>query len=445
MKLAPKYTGNLNHKYTYVFISLMIILVILTELENIKINAIVFMTLKRGIITQNCFWWRLNDFFRDSTGYETYINLKQRGRFVKLNVLGKPIYLLTSIDDIKEMLDSSPDPFAAGILKKNFFSTFMTRNVGISDGDEWVRRRKYNDIVLETDHVHYLLSTFSEYIKEKLHDLKPNNFSTFSEATRQITSKIIFGTYKYNDIIFKIFKQADSILSATLGVNYIDQNDLLIYENYLKKQMHNPRPNCLLYFGNKHHTTLPEKDIIEQIPHWIFPIAGLFSVHLPRLLVLLLNHPSEYDIVKNEILNKRYLIKDNYIRKCILELFRLNNAVNSTFRGLIEPYSFSNTNVTFAAGTEFVFFNNPLLRDLFEHPNQFVPSRWNLKLENEYIALMFNQGNQRCPGKELTISLLQASCVSFLEMCNFNLKTNIQLNTKHIPYLINPCTIEFSF
>jgi cytochrome P450 len=432
-----------NHKNISFFVLLIIILYILSEQENIKVNAIVFMTLKRGIISQNCFWWKLNDFFTDSAGYEIYKTLKQKNRFVKLNILGKKIYLLTTLGDIKELLDSSPNPFGAGVFKKNFFSSFMTRNVGISDGSEWVNRRAYNDKVLETDHPHHLTPMFSDYINEIVYKLKPTDFTTFTEATKQITSKIIFGTYTYNDVIYKVFKQADSILSATFGANFINKTDLTLYENYLRTHLHKPQPNTLLYLGHKYHTLLPEKDVIEQIPHWIFPIAGLFNVHLPRLLVLLVNHKTEFEIVKNEILNKRYHTKDNYIRKCILELFRLNNAVNSTFRSLLEPYSFSNTTTTFDTGTEFVFFNNPVLRDLFERPNQFVPSRWNEDLENEYRSLMFNQAQQRCPGKELTLSLLQAGCICYLEMCNFNLKTTIKLDTNYIPYLINPCTIEF--
>lgn len=426
----------------YVFIIFLVILLI-TQLDTIKVNAIVFMTLRRGIITQNCFWWRVNDYFPDSTGYELYQRLKQKERFVKLNILGKDIYLLTKLNDIQELLDSSPNPFGAGILKKSYFSSFMSRNVGISDGLEWVKRREYNDIILETDKPHSLTPIFTEYINEIFSTIKPKDFSEFTQATRQITSKIIFGTYEYNDIIYKIFKQADSLLSATFSMNFINKQDLAEYEEYLRKELHNSRPNTLLSLGHQYHKMLPQQDLIEQIPHFIFPIAGLFSVHFPRLLVLLLNHPKEYEIVKEQIQHNQHFHRENHIRKCILELFRLNNAVNSTFRGLLEPYQFTDSNVEFEKGTEFVFFNNPVLRDLFERPNEFVPSRWDAKLENEYRALMFNQANQRCPGKELVLSLLQSACVQYLKLCDFKVNTNIKLNPEYIPYLINPCTITF--
>jgi hypothetical protein len=56
---------------------------------------------------------------------------------------------------------------------------------------------------------------------------------------------------------------------------------------------------------------------------------------------------------------------------------------------------------------------------------------------------MFNQGNQRCPGKELVISLLTHALVIYLQQNKYKLETNIKLNKEFIPYIINPCTIEF--
>lgn len=136
-------------------------------------------------------------------------------------------------------------------------------------------------------------------------------------------------------------------------------------------------------------------------------------------------------------------MEESYIRKCILELFRLNNAVNSTFRGVTESFSFKDSEVVFEPNTQFVFFNNPVLRDLFEHANEFIPSRWDKELEESIRALMFNQGNQRCPGKELVISILTMALRNFLEVNHYKYSTNIEVDTKMIPFILNPCTIRF--
>jgi hypothetical protein len=240
-----------------------------------------------------------------------------------------------------------------------------------------------------------------------------------------------------------VFKQADSILSARFNVNTVDAADLEAYRTYMRKELESPKPNTLLSLGNTHHALLPMDSVIDQIPHWVFPIAGLFSVHLPRLMVLLANHPTELAKVNHEIREETQFRRTSYVRKCILELFRLNNAVNSTFRGITKSFTFDNSDQVFEEGTQFAFFNNSILRDLFDSPNQFVPSRWSPELEESNRALMFNQGNQRCPGKELVISLLTQGLGSFLRMNDYSVETPIKLDPTFIPYILNPCTITF--
>lgn len=440
MKLSLLYDSPLYH---YLTILIVIVLVILFNWETIRVNLIVLFTLNRGIISQNCFWWKLNDFLPDATGTEVYEQLKQQGRFINLNILGQHIYLLTDIQDIQQLLDLSPNPFGPGVFKENFFSTFIPKNVGISVNPEWKYKRLYNDKVLQTDRTHEYTQIFGSYIRDVFAELNPKSFEQFTEATRRITSKIHFGTYEYNPILYKVFKQADSILSARFRIDTVNPKDLAEYREYLRVQLEHPKPKTLLELANTYHSMLPIDSVLDQIPHWVFPIAGLFSVHLPRLLVLLANHPEEYARVVEEIETKTYLHRDNYIRKCILELFRLNNAVNSTFRGLTESFTFTNSTQTFEKGTQFVFFNNPVLRDLFDLPNQFVPSRWSIEMEHSIRALMFNQGNQRCPGKELVISLLTEALVHYMELNRFNISTTVHLDTTFIPYILNPCTIEF--
>jgi cytochrome P450 len=427
----------------FLFSFVFLLLVLFLNWDMIVTNLVMIFTLNRGIISQNCFWWRLNDAMPDATGTAVYKRLKEQGRFVALNLLGQKIYLVTDIYDITQLLTLSPNPFGPGILKENFFSTFIPQNVGIAVNPDWKYKREYNDKVLETDRLHQYNDTFGEYIQEAFTSIQPKNFEEFTELTRGLTSQIIFGSYEYNPIIYKVFKQADSLLSARFHVNTVNQKDLEEYRNYLRNELEHPKPKTLLHLANQYHTMLPMDSVIDQIPHWVFPIAGLFSVHLPRLLVLLANHPGELEKVKQEIFEQKYLQKDNYIRKCILELFRLNNAVNSTFRGLTEPFTFEKDTQVFEPGTQFVFFNNPVLRDLFESPNEYIPSRWNLTLEESFAALMFNQGNQRCPGKELVISLITQALVVYLELKHFSIHTNIQINPSFVPYILNPCTIEF--
>jgi cytochrome P450 len=426
-----------------VLVAGLILLLIIINWETVQVNLIVLFTLNRGIISQNCFWWALNDFLPDATGVEVYKRIKSRGRFVTLNILGDRVYLLTDVRDIQQLLDLSPDPFGPGKIKQNFFSTFIPKNVGISVGTEWTYKREYNDKVLETDRLHQYNKYFGEYIDAVFEESRPKTFAEFTEATRKITSRIIFGTYDYNPIMYKVFKQADSLMSARFNINTVNAGDLEEYREYMRKELETPKPNTLLSLANTHHALLPMDSVIDQIPHWVFPIAGLFSVHLPRLMVVLANHPDELKKVVRELREETQFRRTSYVRSCILEIFRLNNAVNSTFRGLTDSFKFKNSDETFEKGTQFVFFNNSVLRDLFDSPNQFVPSRWTPELEVSSAALMFNQGNQKCPGKELVISLLTQGLGSYLRLNDYSLETNTKLDINFIPFILNPCTITF--
>ena len=99
---------------------------------------------------------------------------------------------------------------------------------------------------------------------------------------------------------------------------------------------------------------------------------------------------------------------------------------------------------TYKKGEQFVFFNNPLLRlEYKDRPDQYVPERWTSDLEESKIALQFNQGNQSCPGKELAISIMEVMTVEYLIRVNFDIKTNIKLDTMNIDTLINPCRVVF--
>lgn len=429
--------------HTSLIVTVVVIAAVIVFWEDLWINAIVILTLNRGIISQNCVWWSLNDMFPDSTGAEFYQTLKERGRFVPLNVLGKEIYLVTHLDDITQLLHASPNPFGPGILKKNFFDSFMPTNVGISTNPEWKDRRTYTDGVLEPNKVHTFHHAFDAYIQEALAVTVPKSFDEFGEFSRRLTSKILFGTFEYNPVIYKVFKQADSILSARFNTHPVDPTDLKNFREYMKERLESPEPNTLMSLANRHHGRIPMDVVIDQIPHWVFPIAGLFSVHLPRLMLLLANHPKELDTVVAEVKAQTFVDSDTQCRKCILEMFRLNNAVNSTFRGLTQPFQFNSDPRVFPPGSQFVFFNNPVLRDKFEFPNQFVPSRWTQSLELSHQALMFNFGNQVCPGKELVITLLTLGLANYLRANDYTVSTPIKLNTSSIPYMINPCSVVF--
>ena len=91
----------------------------------------------------------------DGTGINLYNTFKRKyGDFAPSNMFGKEIYIVTNINHIKTILLNSPNLFTVGDLKKTFFKSFMSKNVGVSSGCPWKNRRYINEMALVTDKLH---------------------------------------------------------------------------------------------------------------------------------------------------------------------------------------------------------------------------------------------------------------------------------------------------
>lgn len=428
-----------------IIIIILLITIIHCYYNTIMLNILVFLTIQRGILIQNCTWYKINDWLlTDKTGVGIIKNLKKEGDIVTTNIVGTNINIINNINYVDQLLQKSPFVFGVGKFKFNFFQTFMKYNVGVSEGKAWIRRRIYNDKILQPNNKHPYLETIQNSIRYQLKDKVPVNFEEFTKFSKKLTSKIVFGTYNVYEPVFQVFEHSNNMMSL-YNLKGKDKELFEKYHKYLSYHIDHPNPGSLIYLSSTFHKGVSKEEIIHQIPHWIFPINGVFSTHFPRLLVMLINHPEKLDKVVQDIKNNKIIgHKENYLRKCILELFRLNNPVNSTFRTLLQDYSFDGKK-TYKKGEQFVFFNNPLLRIEFQDnkPDQFVPERWTQEMETSKKALMFNQGNQSCPGKEVTISIMEIMTIEYFKMMGFNIKTNVKLDRNNIDTLINPCDIRF--
>jgi len=230
-----------------------------------------------------------------------------------------------------------------------------------------------------------------------------------------------------------------------------------IYLKYLDEQIKNPKQLSLVHRGIMYENNFDE--ILHQIPHWIFPIVGTVSMSFPRLLLVLNNHPhilsNLIDELKNSDLNEASSIYNlSYLRKCILEMLRLNNPVVTTFRNLLKDYNFTSdeTQYKYKKGEQFLILNNPVLRDeeYFKHPDQYIPERWSSQTEKSYYSIMFNKGPQECPGKELSIFIIMSCVVNYFRHTGL-LEKNIwkltepKINSKKIQQMINPFSIKFEY
>ena len=424
------------------------------------------MILKRGLLAPSKFWYNVSDLLLDDpSGINFYNNIKKKGSFIKKNMFGTDIFIVTNVKYIKIILDNSPNIFNVGKLKKRFFKSFMKKNVGVSKGCPWKQRRRLNEYVLTSEKLHIYSEKYNNYIKNALNNFKNvNNFThkNFNVIGKNIVAKIIFNKDKIHDDIFNIFSEANSIYA----INYDNfQINKQIYNNYksiLEKNIKTPVKNSFFDLSVKYQQKVECKknykkndEIFHQIPHFIFPMIGLFITTIPRLLMVLTNHKKILKELINEINSiesndniSKQIYEMKFLRNCVLEMLRLNNPVTTSFRTLEKDFTF-NKKYKFKKNTQFLILNNPVLRDtnFFKDPNKFNPYRWNKKMEDSYYSISFNQGPQKCPGKELSIFLIQSFIYNLIKIKNINVD-NIESNyidINYIPQIINPFKIEFKF
>ena len=334
----------------------------------------------------------------------------------------------------------------------------MAKNVGVSTGCPWKKRRYINEMALVTDRLHKYSGKYNQDMIKQLQQWKVKTnieFPDFFKLGKAMVSKIVFNEDTIDPDVFNIFAEANSTRAFFDPDFKIDPTIYKNYINVLSHYINHPNENSLVELCLQ--ATSNKEEVLHQIPHFIFPIVGLFVTTIPRLLLLLCNHPNDFKKVikeaatinQNSMDISKEIYELQYLRKCILETLRLNNTVITTFRTLTRDYSFDNK-YHFKKGTQFLILNNPVLRekDFFRRPNRFLPSRWTPAMEKSYYAISFNQGPQRCPGKELAIYLAQNFIVNLIKIKKIGTQKCVitdTIPTDSIAQILNPCKIRFIF
>ena len=144
-------------KITFIVVFIIILLLLLYDYyDEIKIWILNRIIVERGILAPSCPWYKISDLFlEDGAGVNLYNDYKEKhGDFAPSTMFNEQVYIVTNVNYIKTILDNSPDIFSVGKLKQQFFKSFMHKNVGVSSGCPWKRRRDMNEKALLTDQLH---------------------------------------------------------------------------------------------------------------------------------------------------------------------------------------------------------------------------------------------------------------------------------------------------
>jgi len=419
----------------------------ITKEDEKRITYLTKIIINRGLVNPSCKWWNLTDKLEDKSGIVLFNKLlKEHNKpFIKVSMLDHGGYLVTDVKYIEEILNNSPHIFKVGKLKYKFFKHFMKYNVGVSTGCPWLRQRQLNVDTLFTDKIHKDSFIYDRYVQNIINDNKlPTKFTDFVSLAKKISTKIVFNQDKPANEIFLMLKHSNTTDVYDKKKFQVPKNVRTSYNEYMKNSVKNACEGSLVYIAKQLYKEygLSETELIHQIPHWVFPIAAIIHTTIPRLLLLLYNYPSKLKKVRVELKKKKF----TYMRKCLLEVFRINNNVVSLFRTLGKKYTFDNK-YTFKKGTQFLILTNPILRNKehFKDPDKFVPERWTRKNEyDNYATISFSRGPQKCPGKDITLFILQSFMFHLYERTGLKYTTG-EINKNNVSHAINPCKIKIKY
>ena len=112
-------------------------------------------------------------------------------------------------------------------------------------------------------------------------------YKDFVNIGRYMTAKIVFNTTKMNKDVFNLFSQANTTDAFYPGFK-LDPSVYFNYNQFLEKHIKDPNVNSLIHLCSTMSSD-PE-EVKHQIPHFIFPIVGLYITTIPRILTLLFNN-----------------------------------------------------------------------------------------------------------------------------------------------------------
>ena len=343
------------------------------------------------------------------------------------------IALVLDPNDVHQVLNESPEPFAAATAEKTAaLAHFEPKGVLISKGSERSDRRRFNEEVLETNHsVHRLAEKFVHVIYDEASRMSSLLFHAGGDLTWAKFSSAWFRAVRR--ILFGEAAAEDNELSSDMAALRSAAN-----WGFLRPQRPELRAKLLnrieRYIGSADSgslatiirqtpatsTTAPA----EQVPQWLFAFdaAGMATF---RALALLASHRDFAAEVRDEITSTTSRFDLPKTRASVLESLRLWPTTPLLLRETTGEVVLGNS--VLPAETAVVIFTPFFHRDNehLSYADRFTPSLWNGSetSSREYPLIPFSEGPVVCPGRPLVLLLAPAMIAATLEYLKLKLES----------------------
>jgi cytochrome P450 len=376
---------------------------------------------------------------------------------VWVRVLTSRVLLILSLDDLRRVLDGSPDPFAADPdAKRRGMSHFQPDALTISRGEDWRSRRRFTEAVLDTgEPLHRLADRFLSVTREETRDLIASvegvgrrlDFDAFHRTGRRIARRVILGDAaagdeEVSDMLARLMSEANRLPkkpSERFGpfMARLDEYVLSAEDGSLVGM-----------FGQapSDSTTHPTG----QVPHWMFALGDTLPANAFRALALIASHPRQRGEVEKELAGADLSGAEQvaglvYLEACLEEALRLWPTTPLLSRQTLRETDWGEAEVP--AGTQLLISNTFNHRDAGRHDfaDRFAPEAWtDGDAGREWSFNQFSHGPQGCPGAGLALFVGKAVLASLLSEWQVRLLEPSLDPGRPLPHMLDYFRLRFA-
>ena len=318
-------------------------------------------------------------------------------------------------DDLRFVLDGSPDPFASDPeAKRKGMAAFQPEALTISRGQQWHERRKFAEAVLDTDKpMHRLAQPFVEIAADTAAGLVSETirWQNLNAAVQRMTRRVVFGAAAADDT--ELTELLGELMSAG---NRMPGEPAPQYDEFISRiesYLANPEEGSLAALIPQ----APDPGVAPagQLVHWLFAMGDTLAANVFRTLGVLSTHGEQLHEVKHEMAGSDIgsaagIAKLDYLAGCLYETMRLWPTTQLFGRVTTRDVEFPNGAVL-PEGQQVLIYNvfNHRNRNRIPYADKFSPGEWvSGDAGNDWSYNFFSHGPQGCPGANLAVLLGQA-------------------------------------
>lgn len=344
------------------------------------------------------------------------------GANLEVAAFGRGVDVVGNRERSASVLAARPGPggYQAGRLKVGAMSFLAPRALTITDGEDWVRLRAFNERVLGTGLTHPFAQAFLGHVRAAF--ARPvADREGVSAAMGRAMVRIVLGeeASSNGDPAEDVAKDIRVLFGAVqspvkrklLGFLYRRRRERLYALLRRLWDRAGTGDETLLGLARREAAGGDREVLLQQVPHWMFTFTGSGTDLLARALALVASRPEVHARLREEIAGAgpadraETVTRLPYLHACLLETGRLFPPVTRTFHRKAAPAG--------AESEEIVHYFPLLQRDdrLLDSVHHFRPERWLAREPDDAARAsnLFLRGPRSCPGQDLILFVCKAA------------------------------------